>query len=358
MTEPTVEPSRALVDDAVALLVRLRTERASVDAAWAAILELRERHPGRSIELVWERESYSPAIHYDILLELAAGTLSVSYCADEEVPWPTRGLQRVSESLVLRVNGDPVHISQVVTSLDYAWQQLHIGRHLIDMSLIDQEIRNRKIELSDEQLAAALDEFRRARRLFAASSVEQWMAEHGLSPAQLENHLRQDVARRELRRQVVGGPQVQAARFAANPERFERIQVARIFLTERDAADALAGELGARPQQFLAAAQRQFLTSAASREVFATWWRGELDAADATALFATEPGQIAPVLASGGGFEVVQVLRRLGAVLDDETRTRIDDQLFDGWLAERRARARVEWFWGAAEAAEVPAISL
>lgn len=350
--------SGALVEDAVALLVRLRTEGVPVDAAWAAVIELRERHPGRSIELVWERESYSPAIHYDLLLDLDAGTLSVSYCADEEVPWPIRGLQRVSESLVLRVNGDPVHIGQVVTSLDYAWHQLHVGRHLIDMSLIDQEIRNRKIEPSDEQLASALDAFRRARRLFTASSVEQWMAEHGVSPAQLENHLRHGVARQELRRQVVDEVQAQVARFAAHPEPYERIQVARIFVAERDAAEALARELGARPQQFLAAAQRQFLTGSTGRELFATWWRGELDAGDAAALFATEPGQIAPVLESGGGFEVVQVLRRLGAVLDDDTRARIADQRFDGWLAARRAHARVEWFWGAADAAEVPAISL
>jgi hypothetical protein len=54
----------------------------------------------------------------------------------------------------------------------------------------------------------------------------------------------------------------------------------------------------------------------------------------------------------------VQVLRRLPAVLDDETRTRIGDRLFARWLDEQRACARVEWFWGAAEAAGVPAISL
>lgn len=347
-----------LLEDAAAVLVRLRGERVPVDAAWTEIAALRARHPGRTIELVWERESYTAGIHYDLLLELGDGTLSVSYCGDEEVPWPARGLQRVSESLVLRVNGDPIQIGQVVTSLDYAWHQLHVGRHLIDMSLIDQEIRERKIGVSDEQLAGALHAFRTRRRLFTAVSVERWLAEHGASPAQLEHHLRQDVARAELKRQVVGGPEEQAVYFARCRADLERIQVARIFVTERAAADALVDELSARPQLFLAAAQRQFAAGTGSGDVFATWWREELDADDAASLFATEPGQLAPVLVSGRGFEVVQVLRRVGAALDDETCARIADRRFDAWLAERRAQARVEWFWGAAEAADVPAIAL
>jgi hypothetical protein len=54
----------------------------------------------------------------------------------------------------------------------------------------------------------------------------------------------------------------------------------------------------------------------------------------------------------------VQVLRRVPAELDEATRTVVGDRLFARWLEARRARARVEWFWGAAEAADVPAIAL
>jgi putative peptide maturation system protein len=349
----------AVIADALALVVRLRAEQVPVEAAWDAILRLRERHPGRFINLIWEQESYVDKVHYDILVELGAGTLSVGYCADEDVPWPTRGLQRVNESLVLRVNDDPVQIGQVVTSLDYAWHQLHVGRHLIDMSLIDQEIRGRKIEIFDEQLEAALTAFRVRRRLFTAAAVEQWMAEHGASQIQLEHHLRQDVARDELRRQVTGGPGAHAAYFMAHRADFDRVQIARIAVAEREPADALYRELRDAPHRFLAAAQQQFLRgdTHGDGELFMTLWRDELEP-EQLALFDTEPGQLAPVVVSGDRFELVQVLRRLPAVLDDETRTRIGDRLFARWLDEQRACARVEWFWGAAEAAGVPAISL
>jgi putative peptide maturation system protein len=347
-----------VVGEALALLIRLRSERVPVETAWGEIVCLRDRYPGRFINLVWEQEPYADKIHYDILVEVGAGTLSVSYCADEDVPWLARGLQRNNESVVLRVNDDPVVIGQVVTSLDYAWHTLHVGRHLVNMSLIDREIRDRKIEVSDEQLEAALTAFRVRRRLFTVAAAERWLAEHGASQVQLERHLRQDVARDELRRQVIGGPDASAAHFAAQRADFDRVQVAKLHVSDREASESLHRELRDAPQRFLAVAQQRFLQGAALGELFVTLWRDELDPDQATQLFETEPGQLAPVMASGDGFEVVHVLRRLPAVLDDETRTLIDSRLFDRWLDEQRARARVEWFWGASEAAEVPVVSL
>ncbi len=352
------DASTRLVGDAIRLLVRLRAERVPVDAAWDEIGRLRARHPGRFIELVWEQETYLDRVHYDILLEAGGGTLSISYCADDDVPWPVRGLQRVNESLVLRVNDDPVWIGEVVTSLDYAWHKLHVGRHLIDMALITREIRDRRIEPSDDEIDAAFTAFRVRRRLFTTAAVERWLAEHGASQAELEHHLRQDVARRELRRQVTGGADEQAAYFTAHRADFDRVQIAKIHVADRASAEALRAELDGAPQRFLAAAQQRFLHHGAGGEIFATLWRHELDADRAGILFDTESGQLAPVLTSGDGFEVVQVLCKLPAVLDDETRALIDDRMFEHWLGEQRACARVEWFWGAAEAAAVPAIAL
>jgi hypothetical protein len=183
------------------------------------------------------------------------------------------------------------------------------------------------------------------------------MAEHGASQIQLEQHLRRDVARDELRRQVTGGTDAHAAYFMAHRADFDRVQLARIVVAGREPADALHRELSQAPQRFLAVAQHQFLQGAGAGELFMTLWRDELEP-EQLAVFDTEPGQLAPVVASGDSFELVQVLRRLPAVLDDETRARIDDRLFGRWLDEQRACARVEWFWGAAEAADVPPISL
>lgn len=344
------------VRDAVVLLKKLRTERFAPQDAWDEVGALRRRHPGTWINLVWEQETYGDKIHYDILVGAGDGTLSVSYCPDGDAPWPVRGLQRVNESLVLRVNDDPVRISQVITSLDYAWPTLHVGRHLVDMSLIDQEVRDDLDSIPGEELQAALTAFREKRGLFSVSELADWMALHGVTEAQLETHLRAEVGRDRLRRQVVAGREEEY--FAAHRQDFDRVQVARLFVAEHADALMLHDALSRRPQSFLAVAQERFVHGLAAGEVFSTFRRCDLEREVAEVLFAAMPGEVTPPVPSGEGFELFWILRTLPAELDAATRLQIGDLLFDKWLAARRGSARVEWFWGAAEAAEVPAVAL
>lgn len=350
------EPLSVAIHDALASLVKWREEHLAPEQAQEAFQALKARHPDHWMNMVWEQETYGGSVHYDILVAGDAGTYSLSYCADEELPWPARGLQRVNESLVLRVNDDPVFITQAITSLDHAWSTLHIGRHLINMSLIDQEIRNSGLVVTDEELAEALLDFRKKRRLFSVEQVERWMAEHGTTQVQLEQHLREDVAREKLRRKVAAGRE--EAWFECNRTDFERAQVARLYVPSRDEAWRLYAELREAPGRFLELAQVYFLERGGAGELFTTLRRGELEPEQAERLFSTKPGQMAEPVPSGKGYEVVRVLRFLPARLDEATREQVRDSLFEEWLAEQRRRARVEWFWGAAEAAELPAVSL
>lgn len=348
-----------LVHHAVALLVRLRETRCEPDDAWAELLQLRAAHPGRYLQLVWERERYAAKLHYDLLIGHDEGVLSISYCEDDDLPWPTRGIQRIEECMVARVDGEPLDIARAMTSLDYAWHTLHIGRHLIDMSLIEQERRARQISVEDDEVEPDLAEFRIKRQLFTSASVERWMAEHGVSHVQLSQHLREQAAQRKLRRVVTGGDAACDAYFANYRRDFDRVQVARIFLPGRERAEALLGQLRVAPAGFLPAAQRAFLDDEAAGDVFATWRRSELDPMIAGDVFATESGAVVPrVLPSGEGFELVQVLRHVPADLDERTRAEIAALLFRRWLDERRALARVEWFWGGDEAADIPSLRL
>jgi putative peptide maturation system protein len=350
------EGTPAVIRDALALLVELRAERVDTDDALSRLSRLQQRHPQCWFNMVWEREALGDGIHYDILIGAEGGTCSLSYCADEETPWAVRGTQRISESLVVRVNDDPVYIHQAITSLDHAWPTLHIGRHLIDTSLIARELTLNPIDVSDEELAEAFTEFRVRRRLFSVAQVEGWMREHGTTQVQLEAHLRDEVARDRLRRRVAAGRE--AACFQEHRADFDRAQVARIPVADGEAATRLYERLRREPAMFLQAAQAQFLDSRAEDALFVTVLRRDLSAERAASIFGAEPGQVLAPFATGDGFELVQLLRILPAELDAGTRVQIHDLLFNEWLDERRSTARVEWFWGAAEAAELPAMAL
>lgn len=346
----------AVVRDALALLVTLREERVPVEEAMERLRPLKERHPGHWINMVWERETFGDSIHYDILIGDGRGTYSLSYCADEETPWAVRGTQRINESLVVRVNDEPVYIHQAITSLDHAWHTLHVGRHLMDMCLVDKELRLNPVEVTDEELSDALTSFRRTRRLFTVAQVERWMRDHGTPQVQLEAHLRDQVARAKLRQRVAAGRE--EAYFQEHRAGFERVQVARLYASDQDEALRLYEQLRQAPESFLRVAQERFLAGGQDDGLFVTLQRSELHREQAELLFAGEPGQVIAPVPSGEGYELMQVLRFLPAQLDDATRQQIRNALFEQWLEERRRTARVEWFWGAAEAADVPMISL
>lgn len=346
----------AVIGDVLALLVALRAERVDTDEALSRVSALKQRHPQHWFNIIWERETLGETLHYDMLVGTERGTYSISYCADEETPWAVRGTQRINESLVVRVNDDPVYIHQAITSLDHAWQTLHIGRHLIDTSLIARELTLNPIDVTDEELADALTRFRRRRRLFSVAQVETWMREHGTTQVQLEAHLRDEVARDGLRRRVAAGRE--AAYFQDHRADFDRAQVARIQVADREQAERLYDRLRREPSMFLQAAQERFLTDRVDDAPFVTVLRRDLSAERAASMFGAEPGQVIEPFTTGDGFEIVQVLRFLPAELDAGARGQIRDILFEEWLEEKRRSARVEWFWGAAEAAELPAVAL
>ena len=349
------ERIHAAICEASALLVTLRRDKVAPEAAWRAFLELRQRHAGIWMNLVWEEETYGADLHYDILLEADQGTFSLSYCADEQTPWAVRGLQRVNESLVVRVNDRPLRISQAMTCLDYVWGELHIGRHLIHVSLVEQELLQMGLEASPDEMAEAMLHFRHKRDLYTVEQVERWLVEHGTSQAMLENHVRDEVLRDKLRRRVATGQE--AAYFERHRREFDRVRAARFHVADAAQAGRLHDKLRREPQQFLAMAQAHFLEHGADGDLWVTLRRGELEPEQAELVFATPAGQVAPPVPSGEGYDLVLVLQHLAAELDVATRETIIGLVFDEWLEEKRRTARVEWFWGAIEPLALPTLT-
>src|SRR5262249_27418607 len=159
--------------------------------------------------------------------------------------------------------------------------------------------------------------FRRKRRLFSVEEVERWMAEHGTTQVQLEQHLREDVARQKLRRKVAAGREEEW--FQHHRADFERVQVARLRVPHQDEAWRLYEQRSGKPEQLLELAQVDFLERGGTGELFATLRRGELEPEQAERLFSTEPGHLAEPVPSGRGYELVRVLRFLPARFDEAT---------------------------------------
>lgn len=339
------ESSRKLCIELLETLIAMTDEGIEPQNARARIQDLGARHPQASIDLVWDRESYENRFHYDALVaHEGRGTLSLSFCPDRGLPWPLRGVQRWSEYELLRVNQSLLRVDEAIDMIDFVWNEEPLLQRLIDTCLVREALDREPIEVSDEELQAALDEFRAARGLHERETMLTWMQDHGLDLSRIERHLEWEVTRAKLRRRVAGH-RVEDY-FATARSSFDVVDVAELVFEEPAEASRVADMLRRGTTDFFAVAAQAFVERGARKSLFTRAARGELAPAAAEALFGAAPGAtIGPVLVDGTS-RIYRVLALHPATLDRATRERIEQKLFDEWLARQRRSARIEWNWG------------
>jgi len=353
------EANHHVLQDVLGYLQGLVGERAAPDVALQRLTPVRDRHPDTSIDVVWEDQAFDGSMHYDALIRPPGGrTISLSVCADTNLPWPLRGLQRLRDSDLLRVNGIALPVASAIAQLDVLWEKTQLMQRLVDSCLIEEALRRSPIEVNDDDVQAALDAMRRGRRLYTIADTQAWMKSTGMTWQTLEETATNLARAAKLRDRVVGG-RVDSS-FAQNRAAFDTIAFALVRVSSQRRAIELAETVRNGGVTLLDAAQRTFLLSAGEglqpvlrrvrrhqlgaefgREVFTAL--GDVAAAD------FEAGRVIGPIAAADSFLLVQVLALEPAELDDRVRAAVKVKLFEDWLAERRRAAKIEWFWGKVE---------
>jgi putative peptide maturation system protein len=352
MNRPTV----TLIDDALDLLVSLADRNADPGEAWAAVRDLQADHPTTGIELVWDEESFDRSFHFDLLLAVADdATVSLSYCRDRALPWPLRGVQRSSERALVRVDGEALTIDQAVALLDFVWDERRIANRLIDACLIRRELQRSPHEPSAEEIDRALAAFRRSRGLYTAEATLAWMTQHGLTVEQLRRIAAHGLAATRLRQQIAGGRVEQY--FAEHRFDFDQLRYAEFIVAREPEAVELARQIAGGEIDFWDAARRVTAASGAldtPPTLRCVTVQRMTAPRSLSAAFGAAPGDVIGPVAAEGGYAVVTVIAHERAALTPGVRTAIEQQLFETWLAEQRAAARIEWFWGHAARTDLP----
>ena len=346
-------PSPHLLGDAVECLMRLGRDRVRPDEALGHVRALGALHPGTDMELVWELEPYDRSVHYDVLMRSPEGcTVSLAVDADRALPWPLRGVQRWSDSDLVRVNDSLLRVEQAIGFLDFLWDETRIATRLVDACLIQEELCKNPIALTGEELQRAMDGFRRAKRLFRAEDARRWMERHGLTQEKLERLVGEHAKVDRLRARVAAG-RVEDY-FEAHRADFETACIARIEYSDEASARSAYEQISAGAVDFFEAAQRSFLDASARgapHHTFQLIQRGAGHADVSSAVFAAKPGELLGPWSTETGCALILALSRSPARLDQRTWSAIEQLLFDEWLAERRRTARIEWYWGPASRA-------
>ncbi|MGW5076116.1 TIGR04500 family putative peptide maturation system protein [Rhodococcus sp. NPDC004095] len=335
-------PTPSLLDSALTVLRSLGPDDADRRAD-RALDPLRAEHPRSRMRLLRHREAVDESVGYGLLItEPGVGTTSLSWTPATAVPWSLRGAQRTAESMLLRVNGEPLAIEEAMAYLDVMWERTELLDRLITVCLVRQELAENPIRPGAAELQHAMDAFRRARGLLTVPDTEEWMRERALGHEAFEELVAQETAIAELKRRIL-------AERGPDPAVLDRLRGVRVRFVERGDADAFVTLVRTRVDADGADAAGVFAAAAAAFAGAATVRGAEFVEVAAADLGHAAPGTVLGPVESESGWEVTQVLAAFPAAPGPETDRLLADAAFDGWIAERRRDARIEWFWGAAD---------
>jgi putative peptide maturation system protein len=318
--------------------------------ARARLRHLQERYPEVEMDLLCEAQPFDETTHYDVLLGLGTeGTVSLSFCPDRGTPWVLRAVHRWSDMDLLRVNEAVLEVDVALASLDFIWDEARITDRLVNACLVREALAKDPITLSDAELQAAMDAYRRARKLYSADDTQRWMKRHGLTTEKLEGLVADEATVARLRQRIAAGRL--ESYFAEHRTDFDVAAVARFEVSDAAAARHVGEQLRTDPGRFYDLAEQHFQTEAAGaqvapRDLFTILQRRDVAPALGAAVFTASAGDVVGPVRSDAGHVFLRVLSITPACLNEATRRAITTILFQEWLEQRRTAARIEWYWG------------
>nr|BFE81506.1 hypothetical protein GCM10020093_041070 [Planobispora longispora] len=147
-------------------------------AAWAA------DHPGLQAQLVVDERPGTPVVDFDLLLsDPEGGTVALSAQAEDGVPWLIDHSTHWAAGQLVTVDEVHLSVAQALTMIrSLSRRDTTPHDEIVDQCLIINEVAGDDGPVSDEELQAAADEFRRGRGLHDRAATLAWLTEMGMTP--------------------------------------------------------------------------------------------------------------------------------------------------------------------------------
>jgi putative peptide maturation system protein len=323
------------------------TQKVQPETARSQLHVLRERHPDLSMDLFFQEEPYDRSIHYDLLLhEVDEGSLSLSFCPEQTLPWPLRGVHSSREQDLVRINDVLLTVGDAIAQMDFIWNEHAIATQLIDKGLIFQELQENPVDLTEVELQAAMNDFRIMHQLFTAAATQQWMKNRGLTHERFESLVEDSASVAKLRKQVTTG-KVEAY-FLQHQSKFESAQVVYAILSNWQSAQNMFESMTQQQVSFYEALEKllaenpqHIIEQSLLQRSYCQDWPLPKDK-----IFATSTGEVLDPMETEKGFALIKVISRISATLTPDIEMMIRELLFEEWLEDKRQAASVEWYWG------------
>lgn len=208
----------------------------------------------------------------------------------------------------------------------------------ITNALIAAYAKEQRISASQEEIQAAVVNWRVEKEQYQISQTEKWLAERSLSTSDLVDYATMEILKDRVREHVASGKVERY--FAEHRSQFDMVALSRIVVNERWLAREIRFKTMEGAEFFLLA--REYSTDELSRLAggfVGRLERAQLPRAIAEQAFGSVPGTVAGPLEIDKKFYVIKIEEVYPAELNEEIRTRIERILFEEWLSSKRKQA-------------------
>ena len=193
------------------------------------------------------------------------------------------------------------------------------------------------VSVSDDELQAEFDDFRRSVDLHKAEDTNAWLSDSGLTVDQVEASLEAGILRAKLAEKLIDDAQIDA-HYSQNPSAFDYAAISQLVVADAGAAGELVLSIREEGDDFADLVAKHSLAKSSTHGFVGPISRDDAggfagDVADR--IFAAAAAEvIGPFEGPGGGHVIIRVEEVGRHELDDDLRAELREELFAAKIEE------------------------
>jgi peptidylprolyl isomerase len=245
---------------------------------------------------------------------------------------------------IVRIDDEVVGVEEFLRILKLKGQFEGLVEELVRDKVAVHAAKKQGIRVSDEEIQARADQFRRVRGLHRAADTNRYLDALGVSLDEFETFIVEGLYEEKMIAAVCG-PQAVEAYFKLNSPKFDSIEVSHIVLDSEGMAKEMIAVLRDDPESFAAMASEHSI--AETREMggaIGRVLRGSLKTDVEAKVFSAAVGDLLGPFPSADRsfFEIFKVTAKTAATLNDETAAEVRRLLREEWLMARSQEHIIE----------------
>ncbi len=239
---------------------------------------------------------------------------------------------------LIRIDDEIITTDHFIKFLKLTNEFPDLMERLIRNKITVHAAKKKGIEISAEELQQAADDFRRCLGLHRTKDTYEWMERIGIAPEEFESFITEHIYKKKMVDIIVNDEAVERY-FQLNSPEFDTADIQHIVVEGEDKAKELIELLNEQPEDFPDFV-KEYSIDDETRDVggkLKELQRGVLPNEIEARIFNARQGDIiGPFKLEGEDiYEIIQVKEIKSAELNDSTKEKITELLYDKWLQER-----------------------